>query len=102
MDRRGFLKFAFGIAAAGAATIAAAKAAPLAPNAIAGKPLEPDQSPQNAVAHDDDLKDAQLEQVRWGRRRWRRRWGWRRRRYWGFRRRRFYRRRYWRPRRYYW
>ena len=27
MDRRGFLKFAFGVAAAGAATIAAAKAA---------------------------------------------------------------------------
>ena len=116
MDRRGFLKFAFGVTAAGAATIAAAKAAPLAPQALTDKPVEPDQIPQNAVAHDDDLKDAQLEQVRWGRRRWRRRWGWRRRRYWGFRRRywrrrrywgwrrrrRFYRRRYWRPRRYYW
>jgi hypothetical protein len=50
---------------------------PLAPQAISDKPIEPDQIPQNAVAHDDDLKDAQLEQVRWGRRRgWgRRRWG---------------------------
>lgn len=97
MDRRGFLKFAFGVAAAGAATIAAARAAPLAPQALTDKPIEPDLLPQNAVANDDDLNEAQIEQVRWGRRRgWgRRRWGWRRRRYWGYR-----RRRYWRRRRY--
>lgn len=118
MDRRVFLKFAFGVAAAGAATIAAARAAPLAPQALTGTPIEPDQLAQNAVANDDDLNEAQVEQVRWGRRRWgwrRHRWGWRRRRYWGFRRRRswrrrrywgwrrrrrFYRRRYWRRR--YW
>jgi hypothetical protein len=91
MDRRVFLKFAFGIAAAGAATIATARAAPLAP--LTGKPIEPNQLPQNAVANDDDLNEAQIEQVRWGRRRgWgHRHWGWRRRR-------RFYRRRYWRRR----
>lgn len=95
MDRRGFLKFAFGVAAAGAITVTAARAAPLAPQALT-KPLEPDQLPQNAVANDDDLNEAQVEQVRWGRRRgWgRRRWGWRRRR------RSYYRRRYWRRR--YW
>ncbi|HEX7791241.1 MAG TPA: twin-arginine translocation signal domain-containing protein [Afipia sp.] len=114
MDRRGFLKFAFGVAAAGAATIAAAHAAPLAPQALTDKPLEPDQLPQHALANDDDLNEAQVEQVRWGRgrsggRRWgfrrRRFWGrrrryWRRRRFWGWRRRRVYRRRFWRRRRY--
>ncbi len=98
MDRRGFLKFAFGVAAAGAATVTAARAAPLAPQALIDKPLEPDQLLQNAVANDDDLNEAKIEQVRWGRRNgWgRRRWGWRRRRSWGFRRRSYYRRRYWR------
>jgi len=107
MDRRGFLKLAFGVAAAGAATITAARAAPFAPQALTAKPLEPDQLPQAAIANDDDLNEARIEQVRWGRRRWRRRrWGfrrryWRRRRYWGWRRRRrFHRRRYWRRR--YW
>jgi hypothetical protein len=116
MDRRVFLKFAFGVAAAGAAAITAARAAPLVPQPLNDKTLEPDQIPQNAIASDDDLNGAQVEQVRWGRRRgWgRRHWGWRRRRYWGYRRRywrrrrywgwrrrrRFYRRRYWRRR--YW
>ncbi len=95
MDRRGFLKFTFGLAALGAATITSARAAPLAPHSLSDTPLEPDQLPQNAVAHDDDLSEAQFEQVRWGRRRWRRRWGFRRRRYWGWRRRRWRRRRFW-------
>ena len=114
MERRHFLKIAFGFAA-GAVALAAgaeAEAAPLTP-----QPLTRDLPPgsndaQPAVTTGDEADRLAPEQVRWGRGRgrgwgrrgWgRRRWGWRRRRYWGHRRRvrrRYWRRRYWRRR--YW
>jgi hypothetical protein len=103
LERRTFLKAAFGVAAGVAALAASAQAAPLMPppaNSLPGKaPV-----PEPAVANQSDLDNAQVEEVRWGRRRWRRWrrrrfWGWRRRRFYGFRRRRWrrrwYRRRYW-------
>jgi hypothetical protein len=112
LERREFLKVAFGFAAGAAALAASAQAAPLMPPAppLDAKPPHPELQPQNAVADQNDLEAAKIEEVRWGRRRWRRRWGFRRRRrFWGYRRRRFYgfrrrpwRRRFWRRRRYYW
>ena len=115
MERREFLKVAFGFAAGAAALASAAKAAPLMPppDALNAKGLPQDLQAEPALADQHDLDEARVEEVRWGRRRgWgRRRWGfrrrrfwgyrrhWRRRRFWGFRRRRwrrrFYRRRYW-------
>jgi hypothetical protein len=113
MERRDFLKFALGVAAGVAATVASAQAAPLMPQPLdpaAKLPQNPDAQP--AVTSGDEVDRLQPEEVRWGRgrgrgwgrgRRWgfrRRHWGWRRRRYWGYRRRRVWRRRYWRRR--YW
>jgi hypothetical protein len=107
MERRHFLKIAFGfVAGAGlvAQTVTRAQAAPLLPT----NPLDnhrPDSEPQPAVASQDDVDRLRPEQVRWHRG-WRgRHWGWRhrhwgwRRRHWGVRRR-YWRRRYWRRR--YW
>ena len=106
MERRHFLKLAFGFAAAGAALAATAQAAPLMPQPLVedGKlPANPDAHP--AVTSGDEVDRLQPEEVRWGRGRhrgWgRRHWGWRR-RHWGWHRRRWHRRRYWRRRRYYW
>ena len=117
MERRHFLKLAFGFAAGGIALAASAQAAPLMPAPLADDaklPAGPDAQP--AVTSGDEVDRLTPEEVRWGRGRgrhrgWgRRRWGWRRRhwgrrrwrrRYWGYRRRRW-RRRYWRRRRYYW
>jgi hypothetical protein len=109
MERREFLKFAAGIAAGMAALAATAQAAPLMPqplNEDAKLPQNPDAQP--AVTSGDEVERLQPDEVRWGRRGWgrrwgyrRRHWGWRRRRYWGYRRRRvWHRRRYWRRR--YW
>ncbi len=111
MERRHFLKIAFGFAA-GAVALAAgaeAEAAPLAPQPLS-KDLPPgDTEARPAVTTGDEADRLAPEQVRWGRGRrrgwgrrgwgWRRR-GWRRRRHWGFRRRWRRRRRYWRRR--YW
>ena len=115
MERRHFLKLAFGFAAGGIALAASAQAAPLMPAPLADDaklPVNPDAQP--AVTSGDEVDRLTPEEVRWGRGRgrhrgWgRRRWGWRRRhwgrrrwrrRYWGYRRRRW-RRRYWRRRRY--
>lgn len=107
MERRHFLKLAFGFAAGAglaARAVTQAQAAPLLPT----NPLDhhkPDNEPQPAVASQDDVDCLQPEQVRWHRG-WRRRhWGWRH-RHWGWRRRRwgarrrYWRRRYWRRR--YW
>jgi hypothetical protein len=107
MERRHFLKLAFGFAAGAAALAASARAAPLAPHPLTeGGRLEP----RPAVVSGDEVDHLKPEEVRWGRRRhwgWRRRrWGWRRRRHWGWRRRhwgyrrRWHRRRFWRRR--YW
>jgi hypothetical protein len=104
IERRTFLKAAFGIAAGVAAFAASVQAAPLVPppvDSLKGKT----PAPEPAVANQADLDNARVEEVRWGwhRRHWRRwhrrrYWGWRRRRYWGWRRRRYYygfRRRRW-------
>jgi hypothetical protein len=116
MERRHFLKLAFGLAAGAAALAASAQAAPLMPQPLAADGrLPPDGDAQPAVAGGDEVERLSPEEVRWGRGRgyhrgwgrgrhwgWRRRhWGWRR-RHWGWhrRRRRYWRRRYWRRR--YW
>ncbi len=103
MERRHFLKLAFGFAAGGIALVATAQAAPLTPQPLVPDgqlPVNPDAHP--AVTTGEEVDRLKPEEARWGRRRgWgRRRWGWRRRRHWGWRRRwhrrrRFWRRRYW-------
>jgi hypothetical protein len=129
MERRHFLKLAFGFAAGAAAFAASARAA-LVPHPLAedGRLPPSDEDARPAVTTGDEVEHLKPEEVRgrghgrgrhrgWGRRHWgwrRRRWGWRRRRrwgwrrrhwgwrrrHWGWRRRRYWRRRYWR-RRYY-
>ena len=79
MERRHFLKIAFG-AAAGAATFAAtAQAAPMVPlSEDARRPSSPGAHP--AVTTGDEVDHLKPEQVHWHRRHWHRRhWGWRRR-----------------------
>jgi hypothetical protein len=109
MERRHFLKLAFGFAAGGIALAASAQAAPLMPAPLADDaklPVNPDAQP--AVTSGEEVDRLTPEEVRWGRGRYRgwgrRRWGWRRRRFrrrhLGWRRRRRWRRRYWRRRRY--
>ena len=98
MERRHFLKLAFGFAAGGIALAASAQAAPLMPAPLADDaklPVNPDVQP--AVTSGEEVDRLTPEEVRWGRRHW----GWRR-RHWGWHRRRRWRRRYWRRRRYYW
>jgi hypothetical protein len=108
MERRHFLKLAFGLAAGGVALASGAQAAPLMPAPLvddAKRPVDPDAQP--AVTSGEEVDRLSPEEVRWGRGRhrgWRRRhWGRRRwrRRHWGWHRRRRWRRRYWRRRRYY-
>jgi hypothetical protein len=101
MERRDFLKIAFGVTAGAAAFAASVQAAPLLPQPLTGNerlPAGRDAHP--AVTTGDEVDRLKPEEVRWHRHwGWRRRhWGWRR-RYWGWRRR-YWRRRYWR--RYYW
>ncbi|EKS38451.1 MULTISPECIES: hypothetical protein [Afipia] len=84
MERRNFLKFAFGFAASAGAIAAAATAASAAPmlaphqDLMNGPKPEPDLSAKPAVADQDDLARATPENVQWRRRHWRRH----RRRYW--------------------
>ena len=102
MERRNFLKLAFGVAAGAAAFTAAAQAAPLAPQVLGNGSMpsaNPDAHP--AVITSEQAAQIKPEQVRWGHghwhhRHWRwrhRHWGWRR-RHWGWRRR--WQRRHWR------
>ena len=107
MERRHFLKLAFGFAAGAAAFAASARAAPLVPHPLAEDgPLPPsNEDARPAVTNGNEVANLKPEEVRhrgWGRRHWgwrrRRHWGWRR-RHWGSRRR-HWRRRYWRRR--YW
>ena len=68
MERRHFLKLAFGFAAGAAVLAASAQAAPLMPRRPAGN----DQLPVNPNAHSavtstDEVDRLQPEQVRWGR-----------------------------------
>ncbi len=84
MERRHFLKLAFGFAAGAAAPAASAQAALLTPQPLTegGQlPANPDAHP--AVTSGDEVDRLQPEEVRWGRHRgWGHRWGWRRRRHW--------------------
>ncbi len=112
MERRHFLKLAFGFAAGAAALAASARAAPLLPHPLAeDRPLPPsNEDARPAVTSGDEVEHLKPEEVRWYHRRWRRHWRRRRRwhrrywrrRHWGWRRRHWRRRyrRYWR-RRYY-
>ena len=83
MERRHFLKLAFGFAAGGIALAASAQAAPLMPAPLADDaklPVNPDAQP--AVTSGEEVDRLTPEEVRWGRGRhrgWgRRRWGGRR------------------------
>jgi hypothetical protein len=99
MERRRFLKLAFGVAAGAAALAASVQAAPLAPHPFA----EDERMPTKEAAHpavisEDEVNRLKPEEVRWGHHWHRRHWGWRR-RHWGWHRRhwrhRHWRRRYW-------
>src|SRR5712671_2314911 len=73
MERRHFLKLAFGFAAGAAALAASAQAAPLAPHPLVGDgplpPAIPDAHP--AVTTSDEVDRLKPKEVRWGRhRRW--------------------------------
>ncbi|MDN4988804.1 twin-arginine translocation signal domain-containing protein [Bradyrhizobium sp. WYCCWR 13022] len=99
MERRNFLKLAFGVAAGAAAFTAAAQAAPLAPQVLGngGMPsANPDAHP--AVTSSEEAAQLKPEQVHWhghGHGHWHRRhWGWRH-RHWGWHRR-WHHHRHWR------
>jgi hypothetical protein len=83
MERRIFLKLAFGVAAGAAVMSAGAQAAPLSPQPIEGPAVSPrsNADAQPAVITADEAARLAPEQVRWG---WHHRhWGWRR-RHWGW------------------
>jgi hypothetical protein len=105
MERRHFLKLAFGVAAGTAALAASAQGAPLSPQPLAadGRLPPANEDARPAVTTADEVDRLKPEEVRWGHhwhRRWHRHWGWRRRhwgwrrRHWGWRHRRWHRR-YW-------
>ena len=85
MERREFLRFAFGVAAGTGAIAAAASAATAAPMLVPQNDLtqhkEPDAAAKPALADQDDVTRAAPEKVYW-----RRRYEHRRRRHWGRRR----------------
>jgi hypothetical protein len=68
MERRHFLKLAFGVAAGTAVFAAAAKAAPLAPHSLAGEQMPPAVNEQlrPAVTSADEVDRLKPEQVHWG------------------------------------
>lgn len=99
MERRHFLRLAFGFAAGGIALAATAQAAPLMPQPLdAGDPHPANPDAHPAVTSGEEVDRLKPEEVRWGHRHWgwrRRHWGWRR-RHWGWRRRHWgWRRRHW-------
>lgn len=98
MERRHFLKLAFGIAAGTAAFAAASSAAPLVLQPLAETAQLPRAGDaQPAVTSAEEAGHLQPEQVRWGHGHghhwgrghhwgWRHRhWGWHHRRHWGWR-----------------
>ncbi|WP_338689718.1 twin-arginine translocation signal domain-containing protein [Bradyrhizobium sp. 26S5] len=93
MERRDFLKMAFGVAAGAVTFAATAQAAPLPLNHDARAPAAGDAHP--AVTTGDEVSRMKPEHVRWHHRHW----GWRHRhwhhRHWGWRRR-HWRRHHWR------
>jgi hypothetical protein len=99
MERRDFLKIAFGVAAGAVVTTTAARAMTPVPSALPKQPPIPETEAKPAVATSQDVEEAKVENVHWRRRRWRHR-HWRR-RHWGWHRRRHWRHRHWRRRYYY-
>src|ERR1700745_1981754 len=106
IERRDFLKITFGCVAGAVAFAASVKAAPLALHGLRVSPV-PDNNAQPALAAQDDLERAKVEEVRWhghhghwGHHHWghrhrgHRHWGWHN-RHWGWRRRHWYHRHYW-------
>jgi hypothetical protein len=91
MERRHFLKLAFGFAGGAAVFAASAKAAPLPPVSAQQNLVPPrGEGAEPAVTTQADVDRLKPEEVRWGHRHWHRRhWGWRRhrwhRRHWGWR-----------------
>ncbi|WP_458760630.1 twin-arginine translocation signal domain-containing protein [Afipia sp. TerB] len=104
MERRDFLKAAFGFGLGAVAVASAAKAAPLAVQPLTDGPApQPEVKAQPAVADEKDVAQLKAEQVHWRRRHWHPHWGWRhRRRHWRRWHRRHWRRRWRRHHRYYW
>jgi hypothetical protein len=84
MERRDFLKFAFGVAAGAATLAASAQAAPLSPQPLnqSGRPSA-NEDAHPAVTTADEVDRLKPEEVRWGHhghRHWgHRHWGWHRR-----------------------
>jgi len=107
MERRDFLKIAFGLAAGAIVTARAAQAMTPPPSPLTNEPAT-DMAANPAVATPEDVEGAKVEKIqwrhrryrRWRRRRWYRHHHWHRRRHWGWHRR-HWRHRHWR-RRYYW
>ena len=94
MERRHFLKLAFGFAAGATAIAASANAAPLPPvSTVPGLVPPRDEAAEPAVVTQDDVDRLKPEQVHWGwhRHHWHRRWH---RRHWGWHRHHW--RRHWR------
>ena len=101
MERRDFLKVAFGLAAGAATLAASAHAAPLLPQPLnARERLSSNEAAHPAVTTTDEVDRIKPEEVRWGHHWHHRHWGWRRRhwgwrhRHWGWHRR--WHRRHWR------
>ncbi len=91
MERREFLKVAFGVAAGVAALGAGAQAAPLSPQPLGENGGSPREEIRPAVISGDEAARVTPEQVHWGRGH---HWGWRH-RHWGWRHRRWHHRHYW-------
>jgi hypothetical protein len=96
MERRHFLKIAFGIAAGTAAFAATANAAPLSPvSPVQGLVPSRHEAAEPAVVSQNEVDHLKPEEVRWGHhwhRHWHRRhWGWHR-RHWGWHRHHWHRR----------
>jgi hypothetical protein len=75
MERRDFLKLAFGVAAGAGALAASANAAPLPPIA-AGQGLAPPRADgaEPAVVGQAEVDRLKPEEVRWGHHHWHRHW----------------------------
>ena len=101
MERRDFLKLAFGFAAGAATLVASAQAAPLLPQPLpASRQPSANQDAHPAVTTGDEVDRLKPEEVRWGHHGWghhghrhwgHRHWGWHR-RHWGWRHHRWHRR----------
>jgi|HubBroStandDraft_5_1064220.scaffolds.fasta_scaffold561585_1 hypothetical protein len=81
MERRHFLKLAFGVVAGAGALAASAKAAPLPPVSTEGLMPPRGEAAEPAVVSQDDVDRLKPEEVRWGHH-GHRHWGWHRRHHW--------------------